>query len=82
MAAWKLIIEEDDGLEFHCPLMLEGSESVDLAVSRFRDGIVVYKHALSGKEGRKLILTTRIDGRPTPEERASYDTMMKELGFV
>ena len=75
-----LIVKGENGEGyFYCPLLLDGSETEEQAVSRFKDALCVVKHEAMVKYGRSCIMSGRIDGQPTPEFTDAHDKLMRDL---
>jgi len=68
-----LVVEDIEGKEgdvFQCPLNLDGSESTDFAVERFKDALCVFRNALAVALGSSRTSASRIDGRLSPDALA------------
>lgn len=68
-----------DERKFTVSLGLDGSESVEEAVSRFGDALAVFRNSLAAREGRSHIVPTRIDGRPSADEAAAHAEAMRVI---
>lgn len=64
-----ILAKEDDGEILFCPLPLDGSETMDEAISHFKDCRCVLAENSRSRAGRYAI-SERFDGKPTPEDDA------------
>ena len=67
--------EHDDPHHMEIPLMLDGSESLEQAVARFKDAVAVAKQGMMQHHGRQCLTTDRIDGIPTIKQAALHKHM-------
>lgn len=69
MTRFILHIEEEDRTIGTADLLLDGSESLEIGASRFRDACAVFAEALMKKEHRQWRNLGRIDGREDSEDK-------------
>lgn len=61
--------EHDEHPALYVPMTLNGSESVDAALERFRDALVVAAHMFAERHAEPVLCMDRIDGVASEESK-------------